>query len=113
MAAGRGIMAEAEAKRRLVAFLEEKAFRPVLDADPDRFPEAKRDRLRDMQRRTQTEIERFRHYGSAAEVVTNFKRDLTSEPAKKVHRALKELGLPTIDDVREEFEHLADEVGHD
>ena len=109
-------MAQADAKQQgtkqqLVRLLDEKAFRPVLRADPSDFPENKRDLLRDMQRRTETEIERFHHYGSAAEVLTNFKRDLDSAPAKKVHAALGELGLPTLNDVRSEFEKLADELG--
>jgi hypothetical protein len=104
-------MAESDAKRRLVHFLDEKAFRPVLRADPAKYPEYKRDKVKDAQRRTEDEIERFRNYGSANDVVVNFRRDLTSEPAKKVHRELHELGLPTLNDVREEFEMLAQELG--
>lgn len=64
-----------------------------------------------MQRRTETEIGRFHSYGSASEVLTNFRRDQNSEPAKKVHRQLSDLGLPTLNDVRPEFEELADELG--
>lgn len=40
----------------------------------------------------------------------NFKRDLDSEPARKVHRELKDLGLPTIVDIKDEFLKLADEL---
>lgn len=98
------------AKDRLVHFLDRKAFDPVMHANADRYPENKRDKLKDVQRRTQTEIDRFHGYGSAQEVVTNFKRDLHSEPARKVHRALKDLGLPTIGDVREAFEKLAQDL---
>jgi hypothetical protein len=54
---------------------------------------------------------RFRGYRSAQDVVTNFKRDLTSAPAKTVHRWLAALGLPTLDDVREPFEELAAKHG--
>jgi hypothetical protein len=104
-------MARQDARERLLALLERKAFDPVLRADPNRFPAAKRDKLRDVQRRTETEVDRFRHYGSARDVVVNFKRDLHSEPAEKVHRELRDLGLPTIEDVREEFERLAAELG--
>ena len=53
------------------------------------------------------ERERFRAYGSASEVVRMFKDDLSSEPAKDVHRDLRDLGLPTLDDVRDDFEDLA------
>lgn len=104
-------MTQHDARRQLVEFLERKAFRPVLRADEADFPEARRSKLRDVQESTRKEIERFHHYRSAEEVVTNFRRDLTSEPAKKVHRALKDLGLPTLEDVREEFEKLAERVG--
>ena len=52
-------------------------------------------------------------YGSAKEVVVNFKRDLDSEPARKVHAELKALGLPTVNDIRDEFESLAKELGVD
>jgi hypothetical protein len=43
--------------------------------------------------------------------VTNFRRDLESEPAKRIHAELRSLGLPTINDVREEFERRAEELG--
>lgn len=100
-----------DAKHKLVAYLEQHAFQPVLHAKPDSVPAAQREKLEDVQRRTRSEIERFRAYGSAAEVVTNFKRDLHSSKAREVHRHLSELGLPTLNDVREEFEALAGKLG--
>lgn len=99
-------MAQSEAREKLERFLEEKAFRPVMRASPSSYPESKRDKLKDVQRRTESEIDRFRHYRSAEEVVTNFRRDLQSGPAKKAHRDLSDLGLPTVNDLREEFEAL-------
>jgi hypothetical protein len=39
-----------------------------------------------------------------------FEDDLNSEPAKKVHRKLGELGLPTLNDLRAEFEALAERL---
>jgi hypothetical protein len=104
-------MSETGGRQKLVSFLERKAFRPVLDAEPDRYSEGERPSLADVQQRTETEIERFRGYRSAAEVVTNFRRDLNSDAAKKVHRELKALGLPTVNDVRAEFEELASNLG--
>src|SRR3954471_15699084 len=89
------------AKDKLVRFLERHAFDPVLKAKPEHYPEPKRRQLEDVQRRTRTEVERFHRYGSARDVVVNFKRDLDSEPARKVHRELKDLGLPTVNDVRD------------
>ena len=94
-------------RRKLVSFLERRAFDPVLRADSDDYPERKRDKLERVQRATEDERERFRAYGSASEVVRMFKDDLSSEPAKDVHRDLRDLGLPTLDDVRDDFEDLA------
>lgn len=100
-----------DAKHKLIDFLERRAFDPVLRAKPGEVSEGQRERLDHVQRATRSEVERYRGYGSAQEVVTNFHRDLHSEPAKKVHRELAGLGLPTLDDVREEFEKLAGDLG--
>jgi hypothetical protein len=103
-------MAQSDARARLVRFLDQKAFQPVLTADTDRFPEGQREKLLDLKQRTRVEIERFRSYSSAHDVVVNFHRDLSSAPAKKVHRELRELGLPTIEELRDDFENLAEEL---
>lgn len=100
-----------EAKERLVGFLEEKAFKPVLNADPGSYPEDKRNKLKDVQEATRAERERFHDYDSAQEVYQMFKDDLSSEPAQEIHRKLRDLDLPTLNDCESEFEKLADEVG--
>jgi hypothetical protein len=105
-------MAQDNAKQKLVHFLEERAFGPVLRADPNIYPENRRHQLDDVKRRTEIEIERFHNYRSADEVVTNFRRDLSSDAAKKVHRELEQLGLPTVNDIRDDFERLAQQLGH-
>src|SRR5260370_42247310 len=98
-------------KAELVRFLEERAFKPVLNAKPKGRSEAEQKKLDHVQKATHAEIERFHNYGSAQEVVTNFRRDLDSEPAKRIHSELRSLGLPTINDVRDEFERRAGERG--
>jgi hypothetical protein len=98
-------------KDELVQFLEERAFRPVLNARPSGRSEADRRKLEHVKKATRAEIERFHHYGSAKEVLTNFRRDLDSAPAKRVHAELRSLGLPTIHDVRDEFERRAAALG--
>ena len=105
-------MAQSDARQQLLDFLEKKAFQPVMHAKAQDFPQNKRDDLQDVQRATQKEIERFRNYPSVDDLVTNFKRDLDSAPAKKVHRTLHELGLPTLPDLREDFEALAEKLHH-
>ncbi|WP_026871028.1 hypothetical protein [Inquilinus limosus] len=101
------------AKEKLVDFVTRRAFDPVLKAQPEGMSDAEKRKLEHVQDATRSEIERFRGYGSAREVVVNFKRDLDSEPARKVHAELKSLGLPTINDIREEFESMAKELGVD
>jgi hypothetical protein len=101
----------ADKKDELVRFLEERAFKPVLNARPKGRSEAEQKKLQHVQKATRAEIERFHNYGSTQEVVTNFKRDLDSEPAKRIHAELRSLGLPTINDIREEFERRAEELG--
>lgn len=101
----------AQAKQELADFVISKAFDPVMRAKADGRSEADRKLLEHVQQATKAEIERYRNYGSAEEVVTNFKRDLHSEPAKKVHAQLRRLHLPTIEDIREDFENKAQDLG--
>ncbi|YBV98304.1 hypothetical protein M1D80_16100 [Phyllobacteriaceae bacterium JZ32] len=101
----------AEARRELVDFVVERAFDPVMKAKPDGRSESERRKLKDVQEATRAEIERFRDYGSAREVLVNFRRDLDSDPAKKIHAELKALDLPTINDIRDEFEEKARKLG--
>jgi hypothetical protein len=98
-------------KDELVRFLEERAFKPVLNAEPKSRSDAEQRKLEHVQKATRAEIERLHNYGSAQEVVTNFRRDLTSEPVKRIHAELRSLGLPTINELREEFERRAAELG--
>lgn len=100
-----------DARQRMIEFLDRTAFDPVLRVRPNSIPEGKRHRLDDVQRATRNEQARYHHYGSAEEVYRMFRDDLSSEPAQKIHRELRELGLPTLKDVRGEFEHLAAELG--
>ena len=99
------------AKKHLVDFLIERAFEPVLRAKSEGRSDPEKRKLEHVQDATRKEIERFRNYGSAEEVVTNFRRDLDSEPAKRIHRELKSLGMPTLNDIRDEFETKARELG--
>lgn len=101
----------ADARRDLVEFLKARAFEPVLHAHADGRSDTDRRKLEHVKHATLSEIERFEHYPSAEEVVINFMRDLNSAPAKKVHAELRSLGLPTLQDIRSEFERRARELG--
>ena len=98
-------------KKELFHFLDRRAFKPVLQADPDDYSGDDKRKLEDAQRATRSERERYENYDSADELYRMFHDDLNSEPAKKIHRELKELGLPTLNDVRKEFDKRAKEAG--
>ncbi len=98
-------------KEELVNFLKSRVFDPVLKAKPDDYTGHDRDKLKHVQEATRSEIDRFHDYGSAEDVVVNFKRDLHSEHAKKIHRESRDLNLPTLNDVREDFENKAKDLG--
>lgn len=100
-----------DSERKLLDFLDRQAFEPVLRADPAKFDDGQRAKLKDVQEATRAEQPRYHHYGSARKIVEMFKDDLTSEPAKKVHRELHQLGLPSLDHLRDEFAKLAEEMG--
>jgi hypothetical protein len=100
-----------DAKNRLVEYLKTRAFEPVLRARDDGRSEADKRRLQDVKEATRAEIDRYEHYGSAGDVYVNFKRDLDSEPARKIHSELKSLGLPTLNDIAGDFENEAQKLG--
>ncbi len=94
-------------KAELLKFLDSHVFDPILQASPDGFGEADKKKLEDVQRRTQSEKERFHHYGNAGEIVENYKRDLHSAAAKHVNSELQKLKLPSLPSVKEEFLRVA------
>jgi hypothetical protein len=100
-----------QTQRELLELVERRAFDPVLRAKPVGRSESEKKKLEHVQKATRAEIERCRHYGSAEELVTNFKRDLSSAAAKKIHAELRSLNLPTIEDIRGGFERKARELG--
>jgi hypothetical protein len=94
-------------KEELQRFLDERVFDPILKASPDKYSGSERDDLKYVQERTRTEKERYHKYGSAAELVRMYKDDLHSENAKPVNERLRRLGLPLLEDVKDEFERKA------
>ncbi|WP_407118869.1 hypothetical protein [Bradyrhizobium sp. LMG 9283] len=100
-----------QAQQELANFVISKAFNPVMRAKADGRSEADRKSLEHVQKATRAEIERYRNYGSAEDVTVNFKRDLNSRAAKKAHAELRHLHLPTIDDIKDEFEQKARDLG--
>lgn len=99
------------AREELLDLLDRRAFDPVLEASPDGYPEGKRDQLRDVQKTTLSTKESYHRYGSAEKVREMFRDDLHSDAARKTQKQIEQLGLPTLQDVRDEFEKTAERVG--
>ncbi len=96
-------------KAELLQFLDTRVFDPILKASPDRYSDAEKKKLKDVQDRTRSEKHRFHHYGSAREIIDNFKGDLHSSTAKRVNSELDALKLPTLPSVKHEFLKTAGE----
>jgi hypothetical protein len=96
-------------KQRLLHFLDQHVFNPILNASPKNSSEADDRKLKDVQDRTRSEQARFHHYSSARDIVDNYKSDLHSKTAHRVNRELEALNLPTLPSVKDEFLKLAGE----
>ena len=99
------------ARDKLLDLLDNKAFDPVLQASPDDYKGDDQEKLKDLQKTTKSTKESYHEYDSAEKVRQMFRDDLSSDAAQDVHQQLRDLGLPTLNDIKPEFERVADEVG--
>lgn len=100
-----------KARERLLDLLDRKAFDPVIHASTDDVAEGDRERLEGLKEKTRSTKESYHeNYTSADKVVEMYRDDLSSDSARKVQRELKDFGLPTLQDVEDEFERLAQEL---
>ncbi len=101
-----------EKKEKLVRFLDEKAFDPILRKSGDDFSGEEKKKFEDVKKSTESEKRRFHEeYKSAREVKDNYLSDLSSKTAKKKNAELEELGLPRLPEFKEEFLNLCNELG--
>ncbi|MEX2591600.1 MAG: hypothetical protein WD426_02415 [Anditalea sp.] len=104
-------MNKEEEKKRLLDFLDIKAFDPIINKSKEDYDsENKKKKFEDVKRSTEKEKERFHNYNTAEDIKENYRRDLSSEPAKKVHAELKYLDLPRLPDLKDEFFQLCDDL---
>jgi hypothetical protein len=102
----------ASQREQLVNFINRKVFDPILNANPDKYGDDERKDLQYVQDKTKKDKERFeKEYTSADDVKENYLNDVSSEPAQKVDRKLKELDLPSLPKYKDEFEELCDRLG--
>jgi hypothetical protein len=84
----------------------------VLEASPENYENGwHKEKLQKVQEVARSTRQRYHQsYSSASEVVRNFRRVLVSNSAQEVHEDLHSLGLPTLQDVKYEFNTLAREL---
>ncbi len=107
------IMASDKEKReKLVRFLDQKAFNPILKKkESDFHSDNEKSKFKDIKRSTENEKKRFHdNYNTAGEVKDNYLSDLSSETAKRKNRELKQLNLPRLPDFKDEFMKLCDKL---
>jgi hypothetical protein len=95
----------------LLKDLDQHVFDPILKASPDKYSDADKRKLQDVQERTRSEKERFHHYSSAREITDNYKSDLHSSTAKRVNAELEKLKLATLPSVEQDFLRIAGDSG--
>jgi hypothetical protein len=96
----------AKNREKLVEFLDEKVFDPILKASGDET------KLGHLKRSTENEKRRYHdEYRTASDVRNNYLSDLDSESGKRISRELEGVGLPTLPQVKGEFMKLCEELG--
>jgi hypothetical protein len=104
-------MTQDDVAHRLLEFLDEHAFGPVLSARPEGYPAAQGEALRAAQTETRRERERFEPGASASQVYRTYHEELAAPGSAALHRRLRELALPALEDVRIDFEQMASDLG--
>lgn len=101
-----------EKREKLLNFLDEKAFDPIVKISPDDYKDGeKRKKAETVKEKTISTQRRYHeNYKSAKDVKDNFEADLSSGAANKVHKDLKELGLPILNDFKDDFINLCNDL---
>ena len=109
----RTLMGQRDKREALLEFLDQRAFEPVLDASPDDYThEVDKRMLEDVKERTRREQRRYHdEYASAGDIRKSYLSDVSSSAAKKVHRELEQLNLPTLPKLKGEFLDLCARLG--
>jgi hypothetical protein len=102
-----------DARQQLLELIDRKVFNPILNASLDDYTDEKRRALlQDLQQTTRRTKQRYHEfYKTAQEVRDNYRDDLSSSAAEKAQRQSRTLHMPTLDDIKDDFERLADRLG--
>lgn len=101
-----------QVRDRLIELIDTRAFDPVLEKSPEDYQSpGAREKLRDLQSTTRSTQQRYHKHETAAGVRDEFKNDLSSDAAKRVHQELESLGLPTLPEIEHEFDRAYSSTG--
>ena len=94
-------------KQELLDFLDKHFFLRILHASERDLSAKQLEDLKDLKHRIHEDMGRYHGYDSAGKIVQMYQDDIHLESAKPVNARLQDLGLPRMEDVREEFLKLA------
>ncbi|ELR70656.1 hypothetical protein C900_03637 [Fulvivirga imtechensis AK7] len=101
-----------EKRKKLIRFLDRKAFDPVLRKSENDFLNVhEREKFRRIKECTEREKQRFHNeFHTPVEVKQNYLSDLNSQAAKRVNRKLGDLNLPQLPEFKNEFLELCNKL---
>lgn len=101
-----------EKRKKLIRFLDRKAFDPVLRKSEDDFNRrSEKEKLRILKNDTEQKKQIFHNkYHSPVEVKQNYLSYLNSDDVKRVSRKLEDLGLPQLSSIKDEFLELCQDL---
>ena len=101
-----------EKRKKLIRFLDRKAFDPILrKSEYDFQNDHERQKFRRIRESTEREKQRFHNeYNTPVEVKQNYLSDLNSQAAKRVNRKLDDLQLPQLPEFKNEFLELCEKL---
>lgn len=96
---------------KLIDYLDQKVFDPVVQADPTDFAETHRGDLTTLKAALHTAQLRYHNAGTAEKVREMFHNDLKAEEDLGIRAELRRLNLPTMQDIHAEFDRLCHDMG--
>ena len=99
-----------DARKELINFIDKKAFNVIVKTSPDNYKGKDREAVEEVIKKTKEEQKKFHGYKSAEEVKKNFLANVRSKPAQKLDKEIEHLGLPTLPQLKDEFEKLAEKL---
>lgn len=98
-------------RQRVLEFLEQQLFGPVLDQKPDDYPPFRRDEVEEVRGIVRRERQAISNRPSANDVVLAFREAARRSAETGLEARLRGLDFPTFGELRDELEKLAAELG--